>query len=176
MSCISCTATKDTSVIVFNEEEYQHPRNLNVILFANDLSEDMSILSSGNDEIVLLIYSIMNGDTSLILSADKTIPSRKFAVSLRPRLDTSFFYTPWIVVLLEVDTDRTSIELEPLVTPNLERLTSLHHEQAYNALSQILGDDDLLAIQPLDSSEQWITMKGILRADMYAYKLQRYLH
>ncbi len=145
-----------------------------VSLQAKNLSEDMSVLSTRNDETVLLIYAVTSQDTTLILNQQHTYTQRNELAHHVIR-DTSKYRSPWLVVLIELDSDRDSSEIEPIVTKNLKSLSSLLMNEEYNALSKLLGIDDLLGTQRVDSTRNSLIIKGIHRADLYEYELKRFM-
>lgn len=135
----------------------------------------MSVLSTRDDEIILLVYDISTSDTSLVMSVEHTFTSRLEKI-IHPVNGADTLLKDWLIVLIEMDSDRQANQMEKFVTPNLKLLTKYFHSNSYSNISTILGSDDLLGIQQFPSNQDSITLSGVHRADMYEYVLTRFRH
>lgn len=141
---------------------------------ALSLSEDMSLLSSKNDELLILLYEWEDTGSmqaplaqwSLVMPARhpgfiKTLP-------MNPASEKS-----WVLLLLiEIDDDLSGEEIEALLRPNLRKLIAAFEDENYTALGQLLGDQDMLGyrIVPADETLPFqVTLTGRHKFDKYHY-------
>lgn len=142
---------------------------------AKDLSEDATLLSSKNDELILLMYSKLDRDyPELIVSEyfimDKIDTPKKFKINSKIGLKEDF-----ILVLLEMDTKQTLQQIEPIVRLNLNLLLTDYNQKKRVKTQELLGDDDLLTIQKSNFKnfvDNGMRAQGIHMLDAYDYILE----
>ncbi len=149
---------------------------LYVRLQALDLTEDVSTVSSGNDEIVLLIYA-----------ADSLVPTatllQTYMVRDNSHRDTTFsilssqLKTPHklFIWLLEMDSERSLAEIKSLVQKNHQSLLTAYRTGNSEQLRHWLADEDILSFQEIPvhgfcCEKEW-HFTGIHLFDRYHYVL-----
>lgn len=147
-------------------------------LAAINLTEDVSRVSSGNDEILLLMYAASDELTPLqtlerqLLTFDKTHPVFEHQVSVP--LDSS---ATVVVVLIEVDSDRKLEELNQVVSRQLAGIAKAYQARQSQQLRTFLKDEDLLGLEVLPVNAfrtglpQTLVFRGFHLFDEYEYKL-----
>jgi len=175
--CTSCrnatvpqTVIQDTGQSLLKEGEWE------VRVDGLNLSEDMSSVSTKNDEVLLLIYksedSVKLGEPIFkkYLLFDSL---RKSHSIIGPRPDS--IPENILLFLLEEDTGADITMLDSVVRINHIKLKELFNKHDLAGLTYLLSDDDLLTVQSINhfliNKETVINVKGIIRADRYDYKI-----
>lgn len=135
-----------------------------------NLSEDMSTLSSRNDELLLLIYDY--SDTSSlstpILSHFAVLDSiqRTVTVPFSAPADNN----PVLLFLIEQDTERKPEVLEPIIRQNATTIISLFRKRDRITLQKLIGDDDVMGYRILPNlSDITFSINGRYKLDKYSY-------
>ena len=167
---VSQTVIPDTSQSLLKEEEWE------VKVEGLNLSEDMSSVSTKNDEVLLLIYknedSVKLGEPVLkkYLIFDSLHKSHSI---IGPRPDS--IPENILLFLLEEDTGADVTLLDSVVRINHIKLKELFNKHDLAGITYILSDDDMLTVQSINNflvnKETIINIKGIIRADSYDYKI-----
>ncbi len=147
-----------------------------IYIKALDLSEDMSRVSTEDDEILLLLYELTTAD-----QPGPLLLSKKMAFDA---INTSneLFFTPTmtlsdtrlLLMLIEQDDETEVSVLDPLIKANYRQLIDGFRAMDYIKLEKIIGDDDLLGykiISEFTMSNQVVTMRGVYKLDKYHYIL-----
>ncbi len=131
---------------------------------AINLSEDMNLLASGNDEIFVFLYSDTDSTSELKMMMEFTFSksSKKDSVEIDFNIDDIT-----TGVLIEEDSDRSINELEQIVAHHRDSLKTYYHKTQYKKIEKILGDDDVLYIGPINKDTTII--EGIHKVDRYKY-------
>jgi hypothetical protein len=124
--------------------------SLKIQIEAVNLSEDMSTLSSKNDELLLILYDF--SDTSKLYNP---ILSEFFILdTVRRTEEIHFFYSDVqhdvLLFLIEQDTDRSPDQIELIVRKNFKQIMSLYRNRDLIPLQKIIGDDDIMGIKLLN--------------------------
>ena len=139
-------------------------------LTCSNLSEDMSRVSSKNDEI-LLLYFLMDSNENIITawsSEYMLFENRGVEVNLNQTViinDASILK----IFLLEQDSERTESELLVLI--------SSHIKKSKSEISEIIKDDDILDLKTFDLNqsqfykENKLKIWGVHLGDEYEYWL-----
>lgn len=133
---------------------------------AINLSEDMSTLSTKNDEIFVFIYDY--SDTNEL---NAPLVSRKF-IFYKDYMEHSFSIPNkdnLILFFIEEDSFRESIELEPIVRIYFKELLKAN---SYDEVEKYLGVDDLLGTQVINSNTSTFTISGRSSLDKYEYSFE----
>jgi hypothetical protein len=158
-------------------------------LEAINLSEDMSLLSTHNDEILLIAYLLQKEVDSLkILDAhlfkdltfDTLTTKHALPYRLIPHHDSS---AQFMAAFLLVELDNTDTENRIQETFN-RKITQYVDGQAPSrlALDSLFGTDDFLGLeflrfdQPYQEGEQELIFKGMHLFDRFEYRLQYQLY
>ncbi len=155
-------------------ESIRKSDSITVTIEALDLSEDMSRISSKNDEIFLLIYqwedSLELGPTnfhmSTILSEGQRLESvtKPFLVS-----ESSAYF----LILIERDSDRPLTQIDPIIRVHHKVIRDAFKTRDYKLVESYLGDEDVLGYSKVLFDEAGrtapITFKGIHRLDTFEY-------
>lgn len=147
-----------------------------ISIFSKDLSEDGTLMSSQNDELLLLIYEWK--DTNAILNApvlfdsfvlDTAERNRTFHVSLDKQ-------KKYLLFLLELDDDNRTVEqLDPVIRIYRNTIVNLYDRKKYSDLEKYLGDEDLLGYILFDvknEKSKQVEFKGRQSMDSYHYFLK----
>ena len=147
----------------------QYDPSVEVLIHGLNLSEDMSTLSSRNDELLLLIYGY---DDSL--KVDLPLTSAYFVLDSANRKKTVRVpcqSSTAVLLLLELDTNRTPEQLEPLVRKNLNAVLRLARKGDRMGIQKLIGDDDVMGyrILPKLCDPQSFSISCRFKLDKYAY-------
>jgi hypothetical protein len=146
-----------------------------LIIRSTNLSEDMSTLSSNDDEVMLLLY---NFNDSLITAPP--VLSTYFVLTKKRNADTLYSselnkHKNMILFLLEIDSNKTLAEIETLVSAHYKDLISASLSKNYPVIQRCIGDDDILGIREVSGYEPSqnleIIFSDIYRMDRYDYSV-----
>jgi hypothetical protein len=150
----------------------------NFSLLALDLTEDVSRISTKNDELVILLYrdTLSQECPDLIYQDYFIIDSLKTKKSF-VLYDSLKYNSNLTFVFIEVDTKKSLTQIETLVGINLEDISKAQLSGNSKFLSQLLGDDDLIGIKKISTSDLKnksvvVDFKGIRLFDPYHYQLE----
>lgn len=147
------------------------PVTTHAVLFeAYNLSEDMSIISTHDDELVLFIVShdtiCFKGDTTF-----STVPSR-FQGRYETNIDDSSIL--FDVILFEIDSRRKSDDFIPIVATKRDKLKELFETNDYQGIRGLIQEDDLLFYKQVAASEllRGVEISGAHKGDRYHYSIR----
>ena len=166
---ISSSTTKNNA-----KAETSAPSNF-ITITSKNLTEDVSIVSTKNDEIIFLIYSKPDKEyPELVASAyfvmDKINTPRKFKINKKIDLKEDL-----VLVLLEIDTKQSIKQIEPIVRLNLNSILNNFIRGDLKKIKELLGDDDILTIQKSNFKtfiDKGVIVKGVHLFDAYEYILK----
>lgn len=118
-------------------------------IVAKDLSEDVSVMSSQNDELLILIYELSGEDS--ILNAPVFVSQFILDTSGREeKMDKlSFTKNRYQIFLIELDDDRAVGQIDPVIRIYKNEILKHFKDKKYNLLQTYLGDNDLLGYSEL---------------------------
>lgn len=142
-----------------------------------DLTEDMSQMSSKNDEVTLLFYELFDSEkqVKLVYSTSFTLTQNLREKRLSWQFDDRLKNSTYLVVLIERDTDQTTQEVEDLITKQYFEIEGYFSKQGNFGIEKYIGDNDIIGIksigrlvsnQPID-----LEFKGFFKLDKYNYLL-----
>lgn len=147
------------------------PVTTHTLLFeAYNLSEDMSIISTHDDELVLFIVSqdtiSFIGDTTISI-----VPSRfqrRYETSI---VDSSILFD---VILFEIDSRRKSDDFIPVVAIERDKLKDLFEANDYQGIRRLIQEDDLLFYKQVTAVEllRGVEISGAHKGDRYHYSIR----
>jgi len=138
-----------------------------ISIHAKDLSEDMSSLSTGEDEIILILYRHEEElKEPLIVSEHQFLKGDKENFILSCQCDSMLLF------LLEMDSEREMMALEAVVRDNADQLMQSADLKDYELENKIFGDDDLLSYQIIDGTSGKFTLEGRKTMDRFVYEIE----
>lgn len=155
---------------------FQFADTCRVVLEAVNLSEDMSTLSSKNDELLVLLYDYT--DTTKISTP---MLNEFFVLDSTVRTKTMTFVTPrgatsLLLFLIELDTDRTKQQVERIIRTHYAEIMALFTAKDLIALQKIIGDDDLMGFNILNvdagKPNASFSIQGRYKLDKYLYRIR----
>jgi hypothetical protein len=165
----SCTTKKNNGNLVYpplssaDNEQKGLFQTQTLFINALNLSEDMSVLSTKNDEIFVFIYDY--SDTNEL---EAPLVSTKLLFD-KNRMNHNISYPKknnLILFFIEEDSFRTSIQIEPVVRVYFKELI---RSNSYNEVKKYLGEDDLLGVKIINSNTSTFSISGMNSLDKYAY-------
>jgi len=173
--CIGCKSQKRTTEQVTVTKNDKNGLSYSLQIMANNLSEDMSRFSTKNDELLLLVYDYIEGEvlTKPLLAEyfvlDSLIRLRDFKFERLAKDDKNM-----LVFLLEVDSEKSVVEIESVVRQDYQILLDAYHAKDWKGIKKILGDDDVLGgkIISLDKSAAQFRFSGIQKMDRYMFLIE----
>ena len=173
LSIPGCKIFQRTQVPSIVDQVPHNNNTLTCTIEAINLSEDMSIVSSKNDEIFFFIYSNLDSTyhQESTFSYNGVFDHQHLKQSFQ--IDTNRI-TNATVVIIEEDSGRPASTIDSIVSKNIQSLTAYYLETDYTKTRQILGDDDILYIQHFDTidSSTTFTLKQIHKMDKYEYNIK----
>lgn len=167
-----CTTTKNKELNIFpplssadnGQKELFQKQTLSIT--ALNLSEDMSTLSTKNDEIFVFIYDY--SDTNKLKSplvSTKLIfdKNNKNQIISIPKKETL------ILFFIEEDSFRTSIQIEPIVRVYFKEIMNTN---GYEEIRKYLGEDDLLGTKIINKKTSAFSISGKSSLDKYEYSFE----
>lgn len=145
--------------------------SLQLSIQALNLSEDMSTLSSKNDEILVLVYPFV--DTTKLpppLLAEYFVldsATRKKIVTFQG----AFSETPLLLFLAELDSDRSPDQVEKLFRKHFKEIIDCINKKDLIALQKYINDDDLIGFKAIETEE---LLKAVAFSFQGRYKLDKF--
>lgn len=141
---------------------------------AVNLSEDMSTLSSKNDELLMLIYDF--SDSTKLL---KPLALEYFVLDSAHRIKQFLLKTDKVrnilMLLIEVDTKKTPAVIEKNVRLHYREILAFFRQRDRGGLFKILDDEDLMGyriIPDFDGSlNQDFSFQGRYNLDRFHYRI-----
>ena len=162
----SSTTKQKASTTIYNSD------SLSITINATNLSEDMSSLSSNDDELALFLYSYKDS-----LISELPIFSHYFVLNKTNMSDTLHFKkvvkNKYILFLIEIDTEKRIELIEMQIRKNYTALIKAYQEKNYTVIERYLQDDDILGVKVLENlkDETTIEISDIHRMDRYHYQI-----
>ena len=162
-----------------NSKKDSHTKVLTFKLSALDLTEDVSRLSTKNDELIILVYerdTVNQQYPNLLYQTyfvmDHQSTEKEFQITNILTENTSFTF-----VLIEVDSGNTLQQVEPIVRLNLDRLSDAYHFGQGKIIKDLLGDEELIGLQEvikagLEKGSKKYRFEGVHLFDTYIYSLE----
>ena len=151
--------------------------SISLSIEAIDLSEDMSVLSTKNDEILLLIFEqqdSMELSESLLskrLKFDENKRFRQFTFTLDRRIVDSSL----LLFLIEQDAETPIEQLEPIIRIHYSSIIEAYSSRNYLQIEKYLGDEDILGvlhIRELVSTPAQFRFQGVHKMDKFEYLIR----
>ena len=176
---ISCGATKTVKEVRNTSTDILITKDsVSVVVEALNLSEDMSRLSTKNDELLLLLYKMGPAET-----LDKYIWNKQFVLDQsaskiqlsisKPLLETSSTY---LLVLIEQDSETPLEQIDPIIRVHYNQLLKAYKNRNYREIEKFIGDEDILGIKTITYQAQGAAIElrftGMQRLDQYDYLLK----
>lgn len=147
----------------FKDKDVLHIESIN-------LSEDGSVLSTKDDEVLIFFYLLKDGVPSeLLFSKEQTFKAESpwFHVTINCEEE----YPDYLLVLLEQDTEQSIDQYDDIIRQHLDQMKTDHLQKDYQSIEAYLGDDDILAIQRITNDRsQAYNHHGSHRGDQYHYR------
>lgn len=136
---------------------------------AINLTEDGSVLSSNDDEVLVFLYQLQDGQPMrFILSGQTTFNDNRVSMT---SLDVENQGINYLLVILEQDTNRPLNIYEDIIVENIDQMILDSRNKDYTSIETYLGDDDIIAIQKMKyPSEQVYVHYGSHKGDQYEYR------
>lgn len=145
-------------------------RQVQLTVSSTDLSEDMSLSSTKNDELLLLIYKVENDsavlkelvyDTAFVFDKDHKVIQLEWLGQENSK---------YLYFLLEMDSDKTSVQLDPVLRVYYKEVLAAFNKRDYTGIEKYLGDEDVLVANYFTIPYEHV-YKGVYKADKYHYSL-----
>lgn len=176
----SCRGTKNltTTSTPSKEVELSATDSLNLSIEAINLSEDMSRLSTKNDEILILIYELKDSlpmDQFLFskqLKLDEKNRSKNFWLTTHRELTKGRL----ILFLIEQDADTPVEQIDPILRVHYKPIIKAYRGGNYLEIEKYLGDEDVLGIKTISKLDRETPAEfnfyGIHKLDKYEYSIR----
>ena len=144
--------------------------DINIIFYGINLSEDMSKISTHNDEILMLIYpmdikdSIVEPVSCTYFVIDKENKSKTI------KWKTSNTTSNYLIIILEIDSEEPIKRIEPIFRVNFQNIYSALIKQDNKSLRSYLGDNDIITISKLtipSKKKRELSLTGTNNMDSY---------
>jgi len=155
---------------VTNEISIRNDRISRITITASNLSEDISLLASKDDELLFLVFNYIDyrpGENLVLQTFTFDTSDRSFSIDL----DHKFAKGPKLIALIELDSSTSHKRISDLVQNH--HLSLLHSFRLHDLeqIEEILDDDDLLGIKITDPMDRVIKFSGTWRMDRYEYQI-----
>jgi hypothetical protein len=149
---------------------------LKIIISSTNLSEDMSTLSTNNDELTLLIYQFSDSTiTGLPLASRYTVFDKNKKTDTLVCSNTGDLVGKELIVfLLEMDSDKKAEQVDPLIRKHYQELAKAYIMKNYLEIEKLIGDDDILGIEMIDGLKhpETIHFSDVHRMDRFDYTIK----
>ncbi|NLR95034.1 hypothetical protein [Flammeovirga agarivorans] len=139
-----------------------------IIISSTNLSEDVSVVSTKNDEVLFLVYEIESEEyQSPLINEYFVLDSSRMEISIEANLDKNRRYEYY---LLEMDSHRDYLQLDPIIRIHHKAIKECFVKGDYLGIEKYLEDDDILDINeltmPINKS-----INSIYKIDRYSYQI-----
>ena len=147
--------------------------SVNVKILSTDLSEDMSVVSSKNDELLILVFKF--SDSLGQLSKPSFI--QEFVFDERQMEMEGFWLTnrsdsmAYLFFLLELDSKKTEVQISPVLRVHYKRVIECYNQRDYNCIQKFLGDEDVLGYGYFTVPSKH-ELNGVYKLDRYTYRVE----
>jgi hypothetical protein len=153
----SCSGKRDNAIYrSANKKEVTKAvlsDSVQLIVSSTNLSEDMSSLSSNDDEVAVFIYNYSDSAiTSKPVFSDYFILNKnKMSYTIQYTDKITELNNNVIFFLLEVDSEKKLREIESEVRKNYKELINAYYKKDYTEIEKYIGDDDLMGIKKIEN-------------------------
>ncbi len=166
-------------VVASTESDMRSNRDtISIEIKALDLTEDMSRLSSGNDEVLLLIYDLKTenplgeslcSDQKVLRSSDNVfytgLPTEGIAK------DASVLF-----LILEQDSETPMEQVDAIFRIHHAKIIQAYDNNDYLEMEKYLGDEDLIGYKIIKDIHRPETLsfdfRGVYKLDSYHYRIR----
>ena len=155
-------------IFLFVNSVFSSSDTLEIQITAANLSEDMSLFSTMNDEVMIFVYQQEDSLLNAPLVAKEFVlveSNRSCKVSLpTPQKDILLF-------IVERDDDVTLHQVDPIIRVHYQEIIEKYKANDRQGLEAFLGDEDLLGfkvIKPV-TEDLSFTFEGFYKLDRYKY-------
>ncbi|WP_435623514.1 hypothetical protein [Flagellimonas sp.] len=173
---LSCKSTSllSENVSVIEEKNIQKEPLFSITLKALNLSEDMSSLSTKNDEILLIIYDFTEKNElgKPILAEQLTFDQNNRLSKITARSNNSKS-DEYLVFLIEQDSEISIERIDPTIRIHYKKIIELYDSKDYLELEKYIGDEDLLGVAITDNliGKKTFDFQGFHKLDRYHYNV-----
>lgn len=148
-------------------------RKVKIEVSSSDLSEDMSLNSTKNDELLFLIYKVENDTMPLGNAAYQSsfIFDKNLMLVREDWMVIPSDSARYIFFLLELDSDHTSIQIDPILRIYYKEIMHCFNNRNYPCIQKYIGDEDVLYSNYFTIPSE-NTYKGIYKLDTYQYTIR----
>ncbi|KXX70744.1 hypothetical protein [Flammeovirga sp. SJP92] len=155
-------------LLIYNVS-WSQKTEITLSISSSDLSEDFSILSSKNDELLFLVYE--DKDDVLdnpVLMKEFNFDSTQMDISFFHQLDLSKSY---VYFLIELDSRRNHLQIDPIIRLHYKKIAHCFRESDYLCVEEYLEDEDVLGIGTfkIPTANE---IEGVYKIDSYKYKIK----
>ncbi|MFY0655075.1 MAG: hypothetical protein JXQ96_23815 [Cyclobacteriaceae bacterium] len=162
-----------SSLVISKSTTYAQLDSLSITITANNLSEDMNVLSTKNDEILLLGYTQKDvlGKPLFIekLLFDESHKKHETKLSLDCNCQIILF-------MIELDSKKTIEQIDPVLRVHHQQIVELYSRNEWVKLQTYLGDEDMLGTKkfetPIETSGVSFEFEGIQKIEKYSYSIE----
>ncbi|MEO9483002.1 MAG: hypothetical protein ABJG47_06130 [Ekhidna sp.] len=146
--------------------------SVKIMVASTNLSEDLSVASSKNDELLLLIYEFSEkvdklGEPVFIKSFDFR----------EDRMNAIFDWTilkskkeNYLFFLIERDSDKSELQVDPVLRIHSESIIECFDNRDYLCIEKYLGDEDLLGYKRFSVPSEH-ELNGVYKLDRFNYTI-----
>jgi len=140
---------------------------------AFDLSEDMSVLSTKNDEILIILYEqidSINFSEPLVgkrLLFDSNNLIRSFDFPVKRELTNANL----VLFLIELDYETPVEQIDPVIRIHHREITKAFFNMDRSSIEKYLGSEDILGIQKITELPTDFYLSGVYKLDRYEYQI-----
>ncbi len=154
----------------------QTSNSIEIKIEAFNLSEDMSVLSTRNDEIIFQIYQY----NAYILDEPIFISTSVFDEQNRVQLfkfDANLLNkeSDYLVLLIENDYERSDEQRNSVIRIHHKSIFELYNHDEILAMDKYLDTDDLLGMKIISNAEIWnsrsVQFEGVQNLEKYKYEI-----
>lgn len=158
--------------------DYSQPDSITLKISAHNLTEDMSSISSKNDELTILIYELGNLSESanLIYTTSFVMTSASNIKKLSWPNNIELKGKSISILILERDTDQSHDEIVNSIGHRYFEIANFYKVNGNYKIDSIIGDNDIIGIKTLSDFEKQkiftFEFRGYFKLDKYEYSLQ----
>jgi hypothetical protein len=178
---VSCASTRKHPVFESSPKQETAKSSVSdsiqLIIHSSNLSEDMSTLSSNDDEVAVFIYNYSDSTITskpvfssyFILNKKKMSDTLNYTNNVNDKNNTIIFF------LLEIDSDKKLSDIEPDVRLHYKELISAYNKKNYTEIEKYIGDDDLMGIKKIEdiksNSPVYFEFNDLYKMDRFSYSV-----
>lgn len=157
--------------------EFNNLDSIEITIYAYNLSEDMSVFSTMNDEVIIQIYELSDKMylEEPILSEERIFDEINRTSKIILAEESIKENNQYLLLITEYDYKKTDFQRNPVIRIHYKEIKEFYTKKDRTKLDEYLGSDELLGLSELTGKEIQegieLTYEGYQNLEKYKYNI-----